>query len=797
MRHLLKDDGMEAIKLNPKKNVIDAYGLGPTLFYDVEGILVGKNGRDIKVEKTIDDKKITYSIRVRDEVKQLLGEKVLIQKENILSMKVEEKEEEKVNSIDPKEVLDSIGIEDSEENIKAIEYLLKNNIPITKDNIDTFFMSKKYLEDIIENIDFESCIKLMDKGIDFGEDSLQKIADALMEVKGEERGFSFKELIGLERRLSYKEAEAIANEIYGRKMGKDVYDSIIALHKENIPITKENIERLMEVVDKLHDLKDYEDETLIRFFKEDLPFNIDSLYRYKHSYNTRALERNILSPLYEQFALDKEDPLKYIMSLLKDLNLEAKGENIQLVREFLFNGVEVTREKIERFLDMKSKLKELIDITDHEKIAILVEEGVDILKEDIDLLIEKLRNIEGDKGVISTEKASDLLEKIKTLKTITDKELLQLIKRGEDFKIENLEEILSTQSTIEEPESKVIEKVKTISNIFNSLKDLSSNTIALTYRRFSTISLNNLYQSHLELDGEKHMVEPIAKAEENLIRESYLNIKTNTSLNLIKQSITEGVALEHMPLEELNQYVDKKVNRYREIQRLINEIRYLKGKEGLLVSTAMKGQLNMSINQLSNIDSLLHRGKGFGSMLNNFLNNRDSYGKEIEEKIEILEAKIKEFSSSLKKGRDEVKREYGDILDSFKDLSNLFNSHGRDRDGSFKQLEKYLSLQNHLSKDDLVIQLPIFSDGEYNNVNLIIPDINKGINKNNMVFYFNMNLNNLGEVRFELQVKDDKVYVDFMGERLEAIKENEELLKEGLKGIGYTLEEFKSNEEVK
>jgi len=184
-------------------------------------------------------------------------------------------------------------------------------------------------------------------------------------------------------------------------------------------------------------------------------------------------------------------------------------------------------------------------------------------------------------------------------------------------------------------------------------------------------------------------------------------------------------------------------------------------------------------------------------MLNNFLNNRDSYGKEIEEKIEILEAKIKEFSSSLKKGRDEVKREYGDILDSFKDLSNLFNSHGRDRDGSFKQLEKYLSLQNHLSKDDLVIQLPIFSDGEYNNVNLIIPDINKGINKNNMVFYFNMNLNNLGEVRFELQVKDDKVYVDFMGERLEAIKENEELLKEGLKGIGYTLEEFKSNEEVK
>ncbi len=34
--------------------------------------------------------------------------------------------------------------------------------------------------------------------------------------------------------------------------------------------------------------------------------------------------------------------------------------------------------------------------------------------------------------------------------------------------------------------------------------------------------------------------------------------KTNTSLNLIKISIKEGIALEHMPLNELNNYINKK-----------------------------------------------------------------------------------------------------------------------------------------------------------------------------------------------------------------------------------------------
>src|SRR5699024_12384353 len=120
----------------------------------------------------------------------------------------------------------------------GIEYLANNQIPITKENLESFFMSKKYLEEIVENLDLETSIKLLDRGIDLKEDSLQKIAEELAEIKSEKKDLSLLEILGLDRSINYKEAEIIAKEIYGRKMGKDVYDSIIALHREGVAINK-------------------------------------------------------------------------------------------------------------------------------------------------------------------------------------------------------------------------------------------------------------------------------------------------------------------------------------------------------------------------------------------------------------------------------------------------------------------------------------------------------------------------------------------------------------------------------
>jgi len=54
-------------------------------------------------------------------------------------------------------------------------------------------------------------------------------------------------------------------------------------------------------------------------------------------------------------------------------------------------------------------------------------------------------------------------------------------------------------------------------------------------------------------------------------------------------------------------------------------------------------------------------------------------------------------------------------------------------------------------------------------------------------------MKNLGQVKFNLQVKEDKVYVDFNIDNRDNIKENQNILKDGLEKIGYTLEKLEPN----
>ncbi len=49
---------MEAINLSSKENIINAYGLKPTLFFMMQKVLQqNKRAKTIKIEKTVEDKK--------------------------------------------------------------------------------------------------------------------------------------------------------------------------------------------------------------------------------------------------------------------------------------------------------------------------------------------------------------------------------------------------------------------------------------------------------------------------------------------------------------------------------------------------------------------------------------------------------------------------------------------------------------------------------------------------------------------------------------------------------------------
>ena len=775
---------MEAISLNKKENIINAYGVKPELLYDIEGTLIENKGKDIKVEKNIGNKDIVYSLRLKEEINGELGKKILINKENILSVKVQEKtiNKDENNSLEIETAIENLGLEDTEDIRKIIKYLGDNEIPINKENIESFLMSKKYLEEVVENLDLDSSIKLLDRGIDIEEDSLQKIVEALVEIKNEEKDLSILEILGLDRKLNYKEAETIAKDIYGRKMGKDVYDSIIALHNEGIPINKENIDKVMEVMDKAYDLKDYENENLIIAFKEELDINIENLYKLKHSYNVENLDKNIASSLFEKFIMEKK---RAIEDILIELELNINEENINLIRGFMYYDLDLSRENYDYIMNMKSNLEEIIDILDENSIAKLLDEGIDPLDTDIEELILKVKDYDINYIDEKPNEVKEILKDIEKLKSITDGELIKLVKAEEDFKIGNLKKIEYTNINLNKDLNvKTVEKAISLNNIFNTLGELESNTIAFASKRYNTITLNNLYEANNELKIDNIIIESIPEIEESLIRQEYLHARDNTSLNLIKMSIKDGLALENMPLPELNNYIDKKLNNYKEMERLAREIKHIKGKEDYLISKVMKNDLNMNLGDIKYLNTLLNSGKGLGDELNNLIRKQNGIS---ERDAEILETKIKEFSKSLKEGNPKAKDDYKEIINN---LNNSFGSNDGNKDENMDNIEKYLKLQNKLSKKDLVLQLPIESEDVCKNINLIIPDINKGIDVNNMLFYFNINTENLGQMKVNLRTIGKKIHIEFETEKEEIILGNKQILEEGLNKIGYSLEKI-------
>src|SRR5699024_10974896 len=152
---------------------------------------------------------------------------------------------------------------------------------------------------------------------------------------------------------------------------------------------------------------------------------------------------------------------------------------------------------------------------------------------------------------------------IKVLENIKDEELISLIKKGEDFKIENLKNLSTFQNISKEESNKFVDKVLKVSNIIHSLGELSSYTISLTVKKFSTISLNSIHESKMEVKEKNIKVVAVEKEIENLIREEYQKAKKSLSLNIVKESVKEGLEIEYMPLDELNEYIER-INKYRQ-----------------------------------------------------------------------------------------------------------------------------------------------------------------------------------------------------------------------------------------
>lgn len=518
-------------------------------------------------------------IELKEDIELKPGTTVLLDRNNIASSRKSKlKEDIPVGDIDIEKYtqsLESFGVKISEPNIKILSQMEHYGVPITEENFQTYSIAKNSLDEIASSLDYNSAIKLAEMDIDVQNDSIQKIAQALKDISEEKDGFDLSKLFG-NKKLTTEDAEEIAQKLYGSRMGKDITDIIKSFHEKRISITKKNVEKINDLFYKLNSLKDIEDTTFIDVLKSDLDINIDNLYRVKtyvtsdttvdsdkdiDQFNIKSLKSYGFNS-YE-FALPEKPKVtakelrlleEDIVDLIELSELEPSAENIKLSKEFIKRDIPLSAENLTLIQDMKKALAVISSELDYESASLLLKAGVDIEQEDLMSLASKLKELQIDSGAdeVADGENSDvveLLNKLESLKSIEEKDLLTLVEKNIDFKISKIENVLSSGRAMlsesilptDYTPSAVVRSIENISSVFATIETLDINTLAFQLKQNIPMTLMNLKERGP--DTRVYGLEDDIQSSE-FIQPEPLNANSDIKANDIKTTERQVLSLE-------------------------------------------------------------------------------------------------------------------------------------------------------------------------------------------------------------------------------------------------------------
>ncbi|SHK44133.1 DUF6240 domain-containing protein [Tepidibacter formicigenes] len=873
--------------------VSDAYSAFNTSF-KVRGTLIENNESEVKID--VGDNKIIQA-KLKEKIDANVGDTVVIDKKKIISSKVVDSssevkitEDERVKYSD---VLKKLNIELSEDNLNAVKTLNSHGIKLSKENIMSFVFSKNYLDEIVGSLDYDSAVKLLDKNIDIENDSLQKIAAALDEIKNEKEGFSFSKLFKMKKEVTTDEAEEIAKKIYGSKMGKDITDIIKVLYKRNVSITKKNIERVNDIFYKLDKLSDIKDETFIDTVKNKVDATIDNLYKIKNFIKKGVVEvsdkiSSISAKVYETFlpkvnkVTEKdlrllEEDIKF---LLEDMNMNV-DDNIHLAKKFIKNGLEVTKENIKNVNEMKEALSYITKNLNKDKAAALIKSKIDIEKLDIRELAKQIKDIGNIQTDIKVEdkEVQDILQKIDNLKNIGEKDLLTLLKKDVDFEINKIEKVIFKSkdtlindiSNMKNQSSNLlnssINSINKLTQIFSDIKNLDFNILSFQLKNKMPMTLNNIHSSYLLLNNKNDNINNLNKKikiskklepkHENIVKkyvkdninlfgikkedikgfdkavsvaksliqnslnlskiniqrvyESYGQfkyIKDNLTSNIVKDSLSKGLEIEYMNLDDLSEYVkdfknniDKsqtKINNY--LKTFTDNITTINKEREASIAFIMKNNRSMSLKEIKKTSSFFKNKDQIGHKISDIVRFLEGREDEVSKKsIYKLKQTVKNISKDAKDGKLDPKKVYEDISNAIKDMQNNVNVDdkiNKDFNKKYEDLMESLERSYIFNKEEKILQFPLLINEQFSNLNMYFRDRKKSgkkIDKDDMDVVLSLNTANMGNINIHLGVNKDNVSIK-MGinnvENKNHIENYKDLLENLLKDIGYNLDDI-------
>ena len=771
-------------------NVINSYMKTPSNS-KIKGTLLEINENRIKL--SIGDQK-ALDITLNKPLKAEIGDTVVIDRKDIVkSQMVNVVETQSIKNSQSKYdyILSSLGIPKKEESIWAVKTLDNHGVDITKENILSFMSAKEQLGSISEKLDYDTVIKLKDKDVDFEKESLPKVLQEMQNVQGEKRPFSLLRFLGIKKDMSTEEAEKIAYNLYGSKMGKDITDIIKALDKAGLEPTKEKIEEINTIFSKLNNIENIEDKTIIDSLKNKIDTSIDNLYKLKNAVVRGAIHAEeklgqLASKVYGAYSgavssvteRDLSQIEEDIRGRLEELGIKATEELVKLSKDVIARGLDLTKENLEKIMAVKGAIAELGSNLDYEKTALLMASGVIVEKVDVAELVNMVGVAEGsaEEGISLGLNRLEILELIENIdiKTLALHMKLSLPTTLESLNIS--QSLLDGDITVEE-------WINTLSSL-DGVGDILSKTdesdlIAILDRLANneTGELDIAAQTYLRSNGDKlgpimdegYRSEMAKALLQNGITLNNINMQeiymTKKSLDRVSDNLTsdvlqiateEGTAVEKLSLSRLADmaaslnedklkknegtegtlrntvHVAEAVDKMKDMVDALKQIS--PERRDSIISLLMKNAMPLTLKEVRNLSFFLSNERQIGQQLDEILDLIDKNNNhEVIKLSEELKKNLIKINRDIKDGKQIGERPYEEFSRMLKELESKssFLSSG-ERATLQKSAEKLLDsleLQLHLNREDTLLQLPLMMGDQLKNLQMYIMRDKKGSKK--------------------------------------------------------------------
>lgn len=801
-------------KIGDVKAAAQAYQT-PVRSFDIHGEVIGKDKKSLRLQTEDGD---LMDIVLKKDMDIQAGQTAVINRRDIESIKLFTKSREEAeikNKDEEKKKLEELGVEDTEENRDSLGKLRRFGGDITKENIRALSSLERMLDSMRGYLSIEVLAEMRSKGIQADEISLGELQRIVKEMKIAEPETIEEKMTRMKGRESISDSEAkkIAKELYRIEMGKDVADIIKALKKAGVEVSKENIDDLHDLFSKLHDIRDIKSETLWLALERKEEISIDLLYTMKN-YIRSSFVAPAFAGAYEKAAVPLTE--REILSLDGDIDrllAEAGlGEaHKEIAKDLLRAGRELKGEMMKEIFSLREAVIELQEKLDKNTAALLLDAGKDILQEDVFELLELIKEIQAQtessvfEQLSSREKegADILLEAVQGLSPESllseDRRLGALLKIEQKTRIRDLifeveakeRSLLSKQEIGLLRTASVLQSVHEISDFVDREGQISLLSIGqksgLIPKAFQPQILERKERDDLFEESLHEAAEEVSASE---VREHYRLLRKSLRASHVRTMIREGIDPLQTDIRLMNRYIQ----RYEAVQEKYSMHELSAFERDELSIHLLKSESGWKLGDLARyLDGVKGRSR-LGEKVEklfeeagkrDFPEVREKIGAAVQSLSQMGRSSKEEYESSLQYFYGQLKEAEDLIKASKREDKELFVRYMKEVGESIRESAK-------LSREDSMMQIPLFMGGEHGNANVFARSNKqgkKGIDPEDMSVLMDLQTKALGKIGFFLKVENKEIGLRIsVSENVSALMKRElESLSNLLSSAGYDL----------